>query len=191
MRGDRFKHTLRLFMISSAVKRADYLRKNGVFAGIGEGCIIMSRVVPLYSNLIRLGRHVILASNVQFITHDITHVMLNHLNDERISAQGGVLEKVGCIDIGDNVFVGAGTRILYNVRIGSNVIIGANSLVIKDIPDNCVVAGTPARVISTLDEYIDKRLQETTYPKELAPIRESIKPELIEWCWKQFDMERV
>lgn len=56
----------------------------------------------------------------------------------------------------DNVFIGAGTRILYNTRIGSNVIIGADSLVNKDIPDNSVYAGVPAKYICSFDEYVEK-----------------------------------
>ena len=43
------------------------------------------------------------------------------------------------------------------VYVGNNVIIGANSLVNKDIPNNCVVAGNPARVIMPLDKYYEKR----------------------------------
>lgn len=57
----------------------------------------------------------------------------------------------------DNVFIGSGTRILYNTRIGHNVIIGANSLVNKDIPDNSVYAGIPARRICSFDEYVEKQ----------------------------------
>lgn len=56
----------------------------------------------------------------------------------------------------DNVFIGSGTRILYNTRIGSNVIIGSDSLVNKDIPDNSVYAGVPAKFICSFDEYVEK-----------------------------------
>lgn len=49
--------------------------------------------------------------------------------------------------IGDNVYIGAGALIMGPVRIGNNVVIGAGSVVTKDIPDNCVVAGNPAKVI--------------------------------------------
>ena len=49
------------------------------------------------------------------------------------------------------------TTILKGVHVGNNVIIGANSLVNKDIPNNCVVAGNPARVIMPLDKYYEKR----------------------------------
>jgi serine O-acetyltransferase len=49
--------------------------------------------------------------------------------------------------IGDNVEISAGARIIGPIRIGNNVIIGANAVVVKDVPDNCVVAGVPARII--------------------------------------------
>lgn len=49
------------------------------------------------------------------------------------------------------------TTILKDVHIGNNVIIGAGSLVNKDIPDNSVAAGVPARVIMSLDDYYHKR----------------------------------
>lgn len=49
--------------------------------------------------------------------------------------------------IGDDVIINAGARILGPVKIGNNVIIGANAVVVKDVPDNCVVAGVPARII--------------------------------------------
>ena len=49
--------------------------------------------------------------------------------------------------IGDNVHIHAGARIIGPVRIGDNVEIGANSVVVKDVPSNCVVAGVPARII--------------------------------------------
>lgn len=49
--------------------------------------------------------------------------------------------------IGDNVEIHSGAKIIGPVRIGNNVIIGANAVVTKDIPDNCVVAGIPAKII--------------------------------------------
>ena len=53
-------------------------------------------------------------------------------------------------NIGENVELGANVVIIGKVNIGSNVIIGAGSVVVKDVPDNCVVAGNPARIIKTL-----------------------------------------
>lgn len=53
--------------------------------------------------------------------------------------------------------IGSGTKILPDVRIGSNVVIGAGSIVTKDIPDNCVVGGVPARIIGDFNSLVEKR----------------------------------
>lgn len=54
--------------------------------------------------------------------------------------------------IGDNVQIGVGANIFGNVKIGNNVSIGAHSIVLKDVPSNCVVAGAPAKIIKTRPE---------------------------------------
>lgn len=56
--------------------------------------------------------------------------------------------KGGVPIIGNNVVICAGAKIIGNVKIGNNVIIGAGSVVVNNIPDNCVVVGVPARIIS-------------------------------------------
>lgn len=53
--------------------------------------------------------------------------------------------------IGNNVGISAHCVIIGNISIGNNVIIGAGSVVVKDIPDNCIVAGNPARIIRRLE----------------------------------------
>ena len=50
--------------------------------------------------------------------------------------------------IGNNVILFAGAKVIGNVTIGNNVVVGANAVVTHDVPDNAVVAGIPARVIS-------------------------------------------
>lgn len=104
---------------------------------------------------------------VSFLTHDAAHPVLN--KTDKIKSSGGVPEKVGCIRIGDNMFVGSGTHILFDTKIGSNVIIGTCSAATHDIPGNSVAAGVPARVIGSFDEYVEKRLKEEAYPERLRP----------------------
>ena len=60
---------------------------------------------------------------------------------------GGRL-RVNAPVIGDRVHIAAGARCVGGT-IGSNVVVGANAVVTRDVPDNCVVAGVPARIIST------------------------------------------
>ena len=57
--------------------------------------------------------------------------------------------------IGDNVVISAGARLLGPIKIGNNVIIGANAVVVKDVPDNCVVAGVPAKIIRNNMKPVD------------------------------------
>ena len=76
----------------------------------------------------------------------------------------GMAGKPGFAEIGDNVFIGAGTIILGPVKIGENTIIGANSTVIRDLPANCVAVGSPCKVIKTsVEEYkhLDYRMENT------------------------------
>lgn len=55
--------------------------------------------------------------------------------------------KSGVPIIGDNVFLGLGSKVFGGITIGNNVIVAPNAVVTKDVPDNCVVAGVPARII--------------------------------------------
>lgn len=57
-------------------------------------------------------------------------------------------DKQGCPTIGDEVFIGPGAKIFGKISIGNNVAIGANAVVINDVPNNAVVAGIPAKLIS-------------------------------------------
>lgn len=85
MRGKRMRQTLRLYLTLSPGKRTKYLKDQGVFAAMGENCSIMDRKVPLYANLIKLGNNVHIASQIDFILHDIAHVMINKIGLGRLS----------------------------------------------------------------------------------------------------------
>lgn len=60
----------------------------------------------------------------------------------------GHLRGQGAPRLGNNVFLGAGAKVMGDVTLGNNVVVGANSLVITDVPDNCTVIGVPARIVS-------------------------------------------
>ena len=147
---------MRMFTFGSGVKRTAYLKKKNVFGSIGEKVMIQSRKVPLYPELIYIGNNVRVASNVSFITHDVTHNMLNNL-PESLGGGYSFQEKKGKIVIGDNVFIGANSTVLYDVTIGSNVIIGAGSVVTRDIPEGTVCAGVPCKVIGRFEDFVEKR----------------------------------
>lgn len=99
---------------------------------------------PAHCWLITIGDNVTMAPRVHILCHDAsTKQFLGYT-------------KIGRVDIGSNVFIGAESVVLPGVTIGSNVIIGANSTVTHDIPDGMVAVGSPARVICTLEEYLNK-----------------------------------
>lgn len=99
---------------------------------------------PSHCWLITIGDNVTMAPRVHILAHDAsTKTFLGYT-------------KIGRVTIGDNVFIGAESVVLPGVTIGNNVIVGANSTVTKDIPDNVVVAGSPAKVICSLEEYLAK-----------------------------------
>lgn len=99
---------------------------------------------PGHCWLIQIGNNVTMAPRVHILCHDAS------------TKQFLDFTKIGRVTIGDNVFIGAESVVLPGVTIGSNVIIGANSTVTHDIPDNTVAAGSPARVICTLEAYLEK-----------------------------------
>lgn len=137
------------------VKRTNYARKAGIYAEIGENVSIQSRVIPLYSELIRFHNNIAVAKNVDFCTHDIIHRVLNCMSGEL-----KLKEHIGCIEIMDNVFIGSNSVILYGTKIGPNVVIGSGSVVTKDCEPDSVYVGCPARKIGKFSDFVVKREQE-------------------------------
>lgn len=105
--------------------------------------------------LITLGRNVHLTNDIRFINHDGGVLLYRDSIPD--------LEITKPIVLGDNVYVGNNVLFLPGVHVGSNVIIGAGAVVTKDIPDNSVAVGVPARVIKTADEYLEKAKNESLH----------------------------
>ncbi len=187
MHGERLRQTIALCFRFSSAKRMEYLKEHHVFASVGENCTFMGRIVPLYADLIRIGNNVRISSQVSFVCHDTINIMLNNHPEYGKKSGYSYPEKIGCIAIGDNVFIGTGTKILYDVKIGSNVVIGMGSLVTKDIPDNSVAAGVPARVIGSFEDLRQKRSAAEPLPAGLKIVDRTISPELAASMWKEFD----
>lgn len=122
----------------------DALIKRGM--SIGKNFHRMNEVWidPGHCWLISFGDNVTLAPRVTVLAHDASPQAFQHVT------------KIGCVSIGDNVFIGACSVILPVVKIGSNVIVGAGSVVTKDLPDNTVCAGNPYCPIKDTSDYIAK-----------------------------------
>lgn len=103
---------------------------------------------------ITIGSNTTISSDVMIIDHhhSFSEHNKNHLLQDLIG------EKV---EIGDNCFVGAGSKIFPGVKIGNNTIIGANSLVNKSFSGNCIIAGNPAKIIKVYDENENKWIKQT------------------------------
>ena len=123
---------------------------------VGNNCRLLKCSFSTEPYLITMGNHVS-ATETRFVTHG-----------------GGVwvfrekypdIDIIGTITIGNNVYIGMGVIVLPNVTIGNNVIIGAGSIVTKDIPDNSVAIGIPAKVIKSIDDYKSGAFQKSNNTK--------------------------
>lgn len=125
-------------------------KKKKIFNSIGEKCYYHPYRIPAEPWLVSFGDNVFVGTDVLFITHNMSNCVFNNINNECLRP---IVDK---IKIGNNVFIGAKSIIMYGVNIGSNVIIGAGSIVTKDIEDNSVVAGVPAKVIGNFNDQFIK-----------------------------------
>lgn len=90
-------------------------------------------------NLIRFGDNVLIGAYVQIIDHNHGVKVGKIIRDQ--SAE------IGEVVIGNDVWIGAGAKVLMNCHIGDGAVIGANAVVTGDIPPNAIAVGIPARVI--------------------------------------------
>lgn len=122
-----------------------FFRKKGIRIGIGTK--IYSNIVTSESFLISIGNNVTISNNVQLITHDNS---VCKLFPEKTDLFGEII-------IGNNNFIGARTIILPGCQLADNIIVGAGSVVTKSFfKENVIIAGNPAKVVSTWEQYADK-----------------------------------
>ena len=92
---------------------------------------------------VNIGNHVNLAQGVT-----VTALNHNYDNPEKYIDQQGITTQP--VIIGDDVWIGAGAVILPGVSVGSHSVVAAGAVVTKDVPQRCVVAGVPAKIIRTI-----------------------------------------
>ena len=105
------------------------------FSGVSIGC----------SNSITLGNNVLVGANVL-----ITDFDWHGIDPDKRRANSG---NSAPVVIRDNVFIGVNSVIWKGVTIGKNSVIGANSLVTKDVPENSIYGGNPAKLIKIIDGF--------------------------------------
>lgn len=135
----------------------EIVKRHFGLAAVGEGCLIQMNAVITDPAYVRLGKNVHLTGCTLF-GHDGSVAMLKR-------AYGLALDKVGMIDIRDNVFVGHQAIIMPGVSIGPNAIVAAGAVVTRDVPPGSIVGsivgGVPACVIGSVATMVE-RLQEET-----------------------------
>lgn len=134
--------------------KRDYLRNQGAI--IGDGTRFIGKpFLGTEPYLIEIGEDCLISDNVVFHTHDGGVKVLNGAGYFGKS----FMDKMARIKVGNNCFIGSCVHLLGGGKIGDNVIIGTMSVVTKDIPNNVVAAGIPAKMICTLDEFYNKNME--------------------------------
>lgn len=130
----------------------NYLKKQGV--KIGHHCHIYSPNHTIIDcqrpHTLFIGDYCKITQGVTILSHDYSMSVVKRKYHEHIGDMGITI-------IGNNVFIGMNTIILMGSEIGNNCIIGAGSIVSGKYPSDSVIAGNPARVICTIDDYYIKK----------------------------------
>jgi acetyltransferase-like isoleucine patch superfamily enzyme len=124
----------------SHIKEFARLTSRGGFIRIGKRCSVNPFCIIYGYGGVTIGNDVRIAAHTSIIA-------FNHNydgNDSPISEQGNSFKGVV---IEDNVWIGAGVRILDGVTLGKRCVVGAGSVVTRSVDSDCVVAGNPARII--------------------------------------------
>ena len=128
-----------------------FLKKKGV--KIGQGCVIFSpnhvSIDVERPHMLSIGDYCKITSGVKILTHDYSKSVLLQAGYEDVG-------EAGVTSIGSNVFLGVNSIVLMGSKIGNNCIVGAGSVCTGEYPDNSVIAGNPARVICSLEDYYKK-----------------------------------
>ena len=134
---------------------------------LGTGAVVVPRFQCSYGANIRLGAHAFVNAN-SFFMDDAAIVIgadvrigpgaqlmtaLHPVDDHRRRREGW--ERAAPIVIGENTWLGASVTVGPGVSIGRNTVIGASSVVLRDLPDHVVAAGSPARVIRSTPPEVD------------------------------------
>lgn len=174
--------------------RARFLGKNtleqliqrGLIVGENFHCEEYPFIDPSHCWLIQIGNDVTFSGYVRILAHDASSLHISTMGEGK-----NEYVKLGKVKIGNNVFIGANSIILPGVNIGDNSIIGAGSVVTKNIPENVVVAGNPARIISTTTEYakkIESLMQKAPLYGEEYTVRGNITHEMKQQMKKELEI---
>lgn len=109
-------------------------------------------------SLIKIGSGTTISKNVMLLTHDYS--IKKGLFLKGIDTNARFLKN---IEIGNNCFIGARSCILPGTKIGDNVIVGAGSVIKGIIPNNCIIIGNPAKIVTNIEKWTDIHIQKKDY----------------------------
>ena len=185
MKKERLIHSLRMLTMRSVRKRTAYMKEHNILGQMGEECVWGPWLVPLYPELIKLHNNVRVHKTARIVTHDVVN---DFLKKSRPDFDFGHQERLGCVELMDNVYIAMNVTIMPDVRIGKNCIITAGSVVTSDIPENSVASGNPAKVVGRFDMYMAfRRMSKGQH----VPFKNQELPkELAEAQWEKFEKKR-
>lgn len=115
---------------------------------LGPGCVLGAVDKVVLGNFVRLSVNVICIDNNNHPVNPQDRMIMNSVN-YKTEYKTWKYAKSAPIIIHDNVWVGRNSIICKGVTIGKNSIVAAGSVVTKDVPDNCIVAGNPAKIVKS------------------------------------------
>ncbi len=162
------------YLLPNAKIRTRFLKKHKILGGMGEHVHWQPRFYPTDPYNLILHDNIAVAANVTFLMHDIINHVFTGILDKQI---WGLKD---CIEVEDNVFIGANSIICPGVKIGKNSIIAAGSVVVKDVEPGTIVGGNPAKKIGYFNDLLQKRLILSEKLEHLD------KMQRINLAWKEF-----
>lgn len=132
----------------------NFLRKNKVFAYLGDNVLFQPNMLPNDPQYIKLHENVQVATGVTFFNHDVINTVFSKMHT---SEKDVLATHIECIEVMENCFIGGNSTIVGGVKIDPNAIVAAGSVVVKDVPEGTVVGGNPARVIGNFWDIKEKR----------------------------------
>lgn len=140
------------YYTSSSDKYIKHLKSKRV--KIGKGTFVLDpkhiQIDITRPELLEIGENVFLHRGTIILTHDWASWCF-------VNSDAKFYPSHGRVKIGNNVWLGENVTILKGVTIGNNVIIGLGAIVTRDIPSNSIAIGSPAKVIGSYDDYMERR----------------------------------
>ena len=184
MHADMMKNVIRkikkIYYLSSGQRLLEFYRSKGVKIGDSTTIFNPKDIVIDYTRpeLLEIGKHVFLHAGTTILTHDWASWCFVKSHNEFYPSHAKV-------KIGDNVWLGRNVTICKGVTIGDNCIIGIGSVVTKDIPNNSIAVGVPAKVVGSYEDYMKRRSSD--YIDEAIEYAEAIlesgrEPQVNDFC---------